>query len=197
MPWRVPHLPTPWTHRGYDISKLADTCSSRLRGVSEFPRVSSSLISCSRLRPPAALRRRQILIDVSCAQRPQRNAPAHGGCNFLTGAPSGSASATTVTIGAVAYPDAEGRFREERGGGMLATRTRRNHLAAGLGEEALRIAEFLKISYLGREGGRTIPTCLLPVAIVHGGTRRQAVRRANSGITQDVKDVAMKTAIWL
>ncbi|MCZ7660736.1 MAG: TRAP transporter large permease subunit [Xanthobacteraceae bacterium] len=88
--------------------------------------------------------------------------------SFLLGGPSGSGVATTVTVGAVAYPMMKkSGFEKNAAGGLLA--------AAGLGAiisppvlgaAAFLIAEFLKISYLDVIWMAVIPTCLYYLSLL-------------------------------
>jgi TRAP transporter 4TM/12TM fusion protein len=82
--------------------------------------------------------------------------------SFLLGGPSGSGVATTVTIGAVAYPMlAKAGFTPNAAGGLLAAGGLGAILSPPvLGAAAFLIAEFLKISYLEVIWMATIPTLL-------------------------------------
>ena len=102
--------------------------------------------------------------------------------SFLLGGPSGSGVATTVTIGAVAYPMMEkAGFEKNAAGGLLAAGGLGAIISPPvLGAAAFLIAEFLKISYLDVICDGDDPDLpLLPVAAVHGRARRQEVRRAD------------------
>ena len=81
--------------------------------------------------------------------------------SFLLGGPSGSGVATTVTIGAVAYPMMErAGFEKNAAGGLLAAGGLGAIISPPvLGAAAFLIAEFLKISYLDVIWMATIPTC--------------------------------------
>jgi TRAP transporter 4TM/12TM fusion protein len=82
--------------------------------------------------------------------------------SFLLGGPSGSGVATTVTIGAVAYPMmARAGFEKNAAGGLLAAGGLGAIMSPPvLGAAAFLIAEFLQISYLDVIWMATIPTCL-------------------------------------
>ena len=102
--------------------------------------------------------------------------------SFLLGGPSGSGVATTVTIGAVAYPMMQkAGFEKNAAGGLLAAGGLGAIISPPvLGAAAFLIAEFLKISYLDVIWMAVIPTCLYYlVAAVHGRARRPALRRAD------------------
>jgi TRAP transporter 4TM/12TM fusion protein len=82
--------------------------------------------------------------------------------SFLLGGPSGSGVATTVTLGAVAYPLlARAGYGKDAAGGLLAAGGLGAILSPPvLGAAAFLIAEFLKISYLDVILMATIPTLL-------------------------------------
>jgi TRAP transporter 4TM/12TM fusion protein len=82
--------------------------------------------------------------------------------SFLLGGPSGSGVATTVTIGAVAYPMMKkAGFEKNAAGGLLSAGGLGAIISPPvLGAAAFLIAEFLKISYLDVIWMATIPTIL-------------------------------------
>jgi TRAP transporter 4TM/12TM fusion protein len=82
--------------------------------------------------------------------------------SFLLGGPSGSGVATTVTLGAVAYPMlAKAGYSKDAAGGLLSAGGIGAILSPPvLGAAAFLIAEFLKISYLDVITMACIPTCL-------------------------------------
>ena len=88
--------------------------------------------------------------------------------SFLLGGPSGSGVATTVTIGAVAYPMMEkSGFEKNAAGGLLAAGGLGAIISPPvLGAAAFLIAEFLKISYLDVIWMATIPTCLYYLSLL-------------------------------
>ena len=88
--------------------------------------------------------------------------------SFLLGGPSGSGVATTVTIGAVAYPMMKrAGFEKNAAGGLLAAGGLGAILSPPvLGAAAFLIAEFLKISYLDVIWMATIPTCLYYLSLL-------------------------------
>ena len=101
--------------------------------------------------------------------------------SFLLGGPSGSGVATTVTIGAVAYPMmGKAGFEKNAAGGLLAAGGLGAIISPPvLGAAAFLIAEFLEDQLPRRHldgGDPDLP--LLPFAALHGGARRQALRRA-------------------
>ena len=88
--------------------------------------------------------------------------------SFLLGGPSGSGVATTVTIGAVAYPMmAKAGFEKNAAGGLLAAGGLGAIISPPvLGAAAFLIAEFLKISYLDVIWMALIPTCLYYLSLL-------------------------------
>src|SRR4029079_186317 len=88
--------------------------------------------------------------------------------SFLLGGPSGSGVATTVTIGAVAYPMMQrAGFEKNAAGGLLLAGVLGAIISPPvLGAAAFLIAEFLKISYLDVIWMATIPTCLYYLSLL-------------------------------
>ncbi|HEY6099830.1 MAG TPA: TRAP transporter fused permease subunit, partial [Anaeromyxobacter sp.] len=87
--------------------------------------------------------------------------------SFLLGAPSGSGVATTVTLGAVAYPLlARAGYGKNAAGGLLAAGGLGAIISPPvLGAAAFLIAEFLKLSYMDVIWMATIPTALYYLAL--------------------------------
>ena len=87
--------------------------------------------------------------------------------SFLLGGPSGSGVATTVTLGAVAYPMlAKVGYEKNAAGGLLAAGGLGAIISPPvLGAAAFLIAEFLKISYLDVLLMAVIPTFLFYLAL--------------------------------
>jgi len=163
-----PYLPAPWTHRGYDVERLAVTMYMTVDGIfGTAVDVSSSLIILFTIYG-AVLQYSgagKFFLDFSFASMGSR--PSNAGrtvvlSSFLLGGPSGSGVATTVTIGSVAYPMLKkAGYPPNAAGGLLA--------AAGLGAiisppvlgaAAFIIAEFLRVSYLEVIRMAIIPTIL-------------------------------------
>ena len=163
-----PYLPQPWTHRGYDISRLVGHLFITLEGIFGVPvDVSATLIILFTIYGAflAHSGAGKFFIDFSLAAMGGRHNSAGRAVvlsSFLLGGPSGSGVATTVMVGSVAYPMMKkAGFRPDAAGGLLA--------AAGLGAiisppvlgaAAFLIAEFLKISYLDVIAMAIIPTVL-------------------------------------
>jgi len=163
-----PELPNPWTHRGYDIGRLVGHMYMTLEGIFGVPiDVSSTFIILftiwgAFLEFSGA---GKFFIDFSFAAMGGKSTSAGRTvtlASFLLGGPSGSGVATTVTLGAVAYPMlAKAGYSKEAAGGLLSAGGIGAILSPPvLGAAAFIIAEFLKISYLDVIVMACIPTCL-------------------------------------
>src|SRR5262245_42314864 len=169
-----PYLPQPWTHRGFDIGQIVGFQFQTLEGIFGVPvDVSSSLIILFTIYGAflAQSGAGKFFIDFSMAL--MGNKPNSAGrtvvlSSFLLGGPSGSGVATTVTIGAVAYPMMEkAGFEKNAAGGLLAAGGLGAIISPPvLGAAAFLIAEYLKISYLDVIWMATIPTCLYYLALL-------------------------------
>ncbi len=168
-----PHLPPPWTHKGYEIARLTGSLYMTLEGIFGVAvDVSSTLIILftifgAFLQYSGA---GKFFIDFSFSAmggKPSSAGRAVVMSSFLLGGPSGSGVATTVTIGAVAYPLlAKAGYGKEAAGGLLAAGGLGAIISPPvLGAAAFLIAEFLKISYLDVILMATIPTILFYLAI--------------------------------
>ncbi|MBX9824418.1 MAG: TRAP transporter fused permease subunit [Xanthobacteraceae bacterium] len=169
-----PSLPQPWTHRGFDIGQIVGQLFITLEGIFGIPvDVSSSLIILFTIYG-AFLQHSgagKFFIDFSMALMGNKANSAGRTVvlsSFLLGGPSGSGVATTVTIGAVAYPMMEkAGFEKNAAGGLLAAGGLGAIISPPvLGAAAFLIAEFLKISYLDVIWMATIPTCLYYLALL-------------------------------
>jgi TRAP transporter 4TM/12TM fusion protein len=169
-----PYLPEPWRHRGFDVGQLVGHLFITLEGIFGIPvDVSSSLIVLfciygAFLQHSGA---GKFFIDFSMALMGNKANSAGRTVvlsSFLLGGPSGSGVATTVTIGAVAYPMMErAGFERNAAGGLLAAGGLGAIISPPvLGAAAFLIAEFLKISYLDVIWMATIPTCLYYLALL-------------------------------
>ena len=163
-----PMLPNPWTHRGYDLDRIVGHMYMTLEGIFGVPiDVSSTFIILftiwgAFLDLSGA---GKFFIDFSFAAMGGK--PTSAGrtvtlASFLLGGPSGSGVATTVTLGAVAYPMlAKAGYDRDTAGGLLSAGGIGAILSPPvLGAAAFLIAEFLKISYLDVIIMAAIPTCL-------------------------------------
>src|SRR5215471_3115302 len=169
-----PYLPPPWTHRGYDLSRLVGHLFITLEGIFGVAvDVSSTLIIMFTIYG-AFLQHSgagKFFIDFSLALmggKPNSAGRTVVLSSFLLGGPSGSGVATTVTIGAVAYPMMQrAGFEKNAAGGLLAAGGLGAILSPPvLGAAAFLIAEFLKISYLDVIWMATIPTCLYYLSLL-------------------------------
>ncbi|HWM47358.1 MAG TPA: TRAP transporter fused permease subunit [Xanthobacteraceae bacterium] len=169
-----PHLPPPWTHRGYDLSRLVGHLFITLEGIFGVAvDVSSSLIIMFTIYG-AFLQHSgagKFFIDFSMALMGGKANSAGRTVvlsSFLLGGPSGSGVATTVTIGAVAWPMMRrSGFDRNAAGGLLAAGGLGAILSPPvLGAAAFLIAEFLKISYLDVIRMAVIPTCLYYLSLL-------------------------------
>ena len=163
-----PMLPNPWTHRGYDIDRIVGHMYMTLEGIFGVPiDVSSTFIILftiwgAFLEFSGA---GKFFIDFSFAAMGGKSTSAGRTvtlASFLLGGPSGSGVATTVTLGAVAYPMlAKAGYSKDAAGGLLSAGGIGAILSPPvLGAAAFLIAEFLKISYLDVIIMASIPTCL-------------------------------------
>src|SRR5712675_2691097 len=169
-----PHLPAPWTHRGYDLPRLVGHLFITLEGIFGVAvDVSATLIILFTIYG-AFLQQSgagKFFIDFSLALmggKPNSAGRTVVLSSFLLGGPSGSGVATTVMIGAVAYPMMErARYEKNAAGGLLAAGGLGAILSPPvLGAAAFLIAEFLKISYLDVIWMATIPTCLYYLSLL-------------------------------
>ena len=163
-----PYLPAPWTHRGYDVDRMVGHMYMTLEGVfGSAIDVSSSLIILFTIYGAilAASGAGKFFIDFSFSALGGKSSSAGRAVvvsSFLLGGPSGSGVATTVTLGAVAFPLlAKAGYDKNAAGGMLAAGGMGAILSPPvLGAAAFLIAEYLKISYLDVILMATIPTLL-------------------------------------
>ena len=168
-----PYLPAPWTHKGYEVGRLIGVMYMTLEGIFGVAvDVSSSLIILftifgAFLQYSGA---GKFYIDFSFAAMGGK--PTGAGrtvvlASFLLGGPSGSGVATTVTLGAVAYPMlAKAGYEKNAAGGLLSAGGLGAIISPPvLGAAAFLIAEFLKISYLDVLLMAAIPTLLFYLAL--------------------------------
>jgi len=163
-----PWLPSPWTHRGYDLDRLVGHMYMTLEGIFGVAvDVSATLIILFTIYG-AFLQYSgagKFFLDFSFALmggKSQSSGRAVVLASFLLGGPSGSGVATTVTIGSVAYPMLQrAGYEKNAAGGLLAAGGLGAILSPPvLGAAAFLIAEFLKISYLEVLKMAAIPTIL-------------------------------------
>lgn len=163
-----PALPSPWTHKGYEVDRLVGHLYMTLEGIfGTAIDVSSSLIILFTIFG-AVLQSSgagKFFIDFSFTAmggRPNSAGRAIVLSSFLLGGPSGSGVATTVTIGSVAFPLlSKAGYDRNAAGGLLAAGGLGAIISPPvLGAAAFLIAEFLKISYLDVIRMAVIPTVL-------------------------------------
>ena len=168
-----PYLPAPWTHKGYEVGRLVGVMYLTLEGIYGVAvDVSASLIILFTIFG-AFLQHSgagKFYIDFSFSAMGGK--PTGAGrtvvlASFLLGGPSGSGVATTVTLGAVAYPMlAKVGYEKNAAGGLLAAGGLGAIISPPvLGAAAFLIAEFLKISYLDVLLMAVIPTLLFYLAL--------------------------------
>ncbi len=168
-----PVLPAPWTHKGYEVGRLVGVMYMTLEGIYGVAvDVSASLIILFTIFG-AFLQHSgagKFYIDFSFSAMGGK--PTGAGrtvvlASFLLGGPSGSGVATTVTLGAVAYPMlAKVGYEKNAAGGLLAAGGLGAIISPPvLGAAAFLIAEFLKISYLDVLLMAVIPTALFYLAL--------------------------------
>ena len=162
------YLPEPWSHRGYDVERLVGQMYMTLEGIFGTPvDVSATFIILFTIYGAVLQHSNagKFFIDFSFTALGGSRAGAGRTIvlsSFLLGGPSGSGVATTVTLGAVAYPLlARAGYGKDAAGGLLAAGGLGAILSPPvLGAAAFLIAEFLKISYLDVILMATIPTLL-------------------------------------
>jgi TRAP transporter 4TM/12TM fusion protein len=168
------YLPPPWTHRGFDIARLAGHLYITLEGIFGVAvDVSASLIIMFTIYG-AVLQHSgagKFFIDFSLGAmggKPSSAGRAVVASSFLLGGPSGSGVATTVMIGTVAYPMlAKAGFEKNAAGGLLAASGLGAIISPPvLGAAAFLISEFLRISYLDVIAMAAIPTCLYYMSLL-------------------------------
>jgi TRAP transporter 4TM/12TM fusion protein len=169
-----PYLPAPWNHRGYGIDQLVGHLFITLEGIFGIPvDVSSSLIILFTIYGAFLQHSGAGKFFIDFSLKLMGNKPNAAGrtvvlSSFLLGGPSGSGVATTVTVGAVAYPMMQkAGFEKNAAGGLLAAGGLGAIISPPvLGAAAFLIAEFLKISYLDVIWMAAIPTCLYYLSLL-------------------------------
>jgi TRAP transporter 4TM/12TM fusion protein len=169
-----PYLPPPWNHRGYGLDQLVGHLFITLEGIFGIPvDVSSSLIILFTIYGAFLQHSGAGKFFIDFSLKLMGNKPNAAGrtvvlSSFLLGGPSGSGVATTVTVGAVAYPMMQrAGFDKNAAGGLLAAGGLGAIISPPvLGAAAFLIAEFLKISYLDVIWMAAIPTCLYYLSLL-------------------------------
>ena len=198
-----PYLPAPWTHKGYEVGRLVGVMYMTLEGIYGVAvDVSSSLIILFTIFG-AFLQHSgagKFYIDFSFSAMGGK--PTGAGrtvvlASFLLGGPSGSGVATTVTLGAVAYPMlAKVGYEKNAAGGLLAAGGLGAIISPPvLGAAAFLIAEFLKISYLDVLLMAVVPTLLYYLALflmVERRARKFGMRNVDFGKLESVWSLSRK-----
>jgi len=198
-----PYLPAPWTHKGYEVDRLVGVMYMTLEGIYGVAvDVSSSLIILFTIFG-AFLQHSgagKFYIDFSFAAMGGK--PTGAGrtvvlASFLLGGPSGSGVATTVTLGAVAYPMLQKvGYDKNAAGGLLAAGGLGAIISPPvLGAAAFLIAEFLKISYLDVLLMAVVPTLLYYLALflmVEIDARKYGMRDVDFGKLESVWTLSRK-----
>ncbi len=190
------YLPQPWTHKGYEVGRLIGQMYMTLEGIyGSAVDVSSSLIILftifgAFLQYSGA---GKFYIDFSFSAMGGK--PTGAGrtvvlASFLLGGPSGSGVATTVTLGAVAWPMLEKvGYEKNAAGGLLAAGGLGAIISPPvLGAAAFLIAEYLKISYLEVLRMAAVPTVLYYASLlfmVELDQRRIGAQREASGRVEE------------
>jgi TRAP transporter 4TM/12TM fusion protein len=198
-----PWLPHPWTHRGYDVSRLVGHMYMTLEGIfGTAVDVSATLIILFTIYG-AFLQYSgagKFFLDFSFSLlggKPTSAGRAVVLASFLLGGPSGSGVATTVTIGSVAYPMLEkSGYQKDAAGGLLAAGGLGAILSPPvLGAAAFIIAEYLKISYLEVIKMATVPTLLYYFSLflmVELDARKYGMSEAAFAVTESAWTLAKR-----
>jgi len=185
-------LPEPWGHRGYTMTRVVALEYMTLNGLFGTPvEVSSTFIILFTIYG-AVLEisgAGKFFVDFALGCMGKSRAGAGRAvtlASFLLGTVSGSGAATTVTLGAVAWPLLKrSGYDQNSAGGLLAAGGIGAILSPPvLGAASFLIAEILKISYLEVLIMASIPTILYYASIlfmVEGDARRLSLKQVNLG----------------
>ncbi|MGH2348987.1 MAG: TRAP transporter permease [bacterium] len=168
-----PYLPPPWTHRGYDVERMVGQLYITLEGIFGVPLAVSSTFIILFTIYGAFLDQSgagKFFVDLALALTGRRRTGAGQAvtvASFLLGGPSGSGVATTVTVGAIAYPLLRrAGYDKESAGGLLSAGGIGAVISPPiLGAAAFLIAEILGVSYLEVLIMAAIPTVLYYLSI--------------------------------
>ena len=194
------YLPEPWGHRGYNITRIIALEFMTLNGLFGTPvEVSSTFIILFTIFGAVLeiSRAGKFFVDFALGCMGKSRAGAGRAvtlASFLLGTVSGSGAATTVTLGAVAWPLLKrSGYDKESAGGLLAAGGIGAILSPPvLGAASFLIAEILKISYLEVLIMASIPTILYYASIlfmVEGDARHFHLQQ----VTLNKIDVLMLT----
>ena len=186
------HLPEPWGHRGYNLTRIMALEYMTLNGLFGTPvEVSSTFIILFTIFGAVleASGAGKFFVDfaLGCMGK-SRAGPGRAVtlASFLLGTVSGSGAATTVTLGAVAWPLLKrSGYDGESAGGLLAAGGIGAVLSPPvMGAASFLIAEILKISYLEVLIMACIPTILYYASIlfmVEGDARHLGLQQVSIG----------------
>ncbi len=185
-------LPEPWGHRGYTMARVVALEYMTLNGLFGTPvEVSSTFIILFTIYG-AVLEisgAGKFFVDFALGCMGKSRAGAGRAvtlASFLLGTVSGSGAATTVTLGAVAWPLLKrSGYDQDSAGGLLAAGGIGAILSPPvLGAASFLIAEILKISYLEVLIMASIPTILYYASIlfmVEGDAKRLSLKQVALG----------------
>ena len=195
-----PHLPAPWTHRGYELPRLVGHLFITLEGIFGIAvDVSATLIILFTIYG-AFLQQSgagKFFVDFSLALMGGKSNSAGRTVvlsSFLLGGPSGSGVATTVMLGTVAWPMlAKAGYRDERRRRIAGGRRAGRHpVAAGAGRRGLPDRRVPQDRLSRRDLDGADPDLpLLSVAADHGRTRRQEIGAKDVDFTPEMPLGAM------
>lgn len=163
-----PWLPSPWTHRGYDLERIIGHMYMTLEGVFGVPiDVSSTIIIMFCIFGAFLQVSGAGKFFVDFAFTAMGNKPTAAGravviTSYFMAMVSGSGVANTVAIGSVAYPmlSKSGYDKLNAGGFLAAGGMGAITTPPVMGAAAFLIAEFLRISYLDVILLATVPAAL-------------------------------------
>ena len=166
-------VPGPLVHRGYGLDRIVGHMYMTLEGIFGTPiDVSATFIILFTIYGALldASGAGKFFVDFSFAlfgRKPTGAGRTVTFASFLLGGPSGSGVATSVTLGAIAYPMLKkAGYDKESAGGILSAGGIGAVLSPPvLGAASFLIAEFLKISYLQVIAMSLVPTLLYYVSI--------------------------------
>jgi TRAP transporter 4TM/12TM fusion protein len=197
-------LPEPWGHRGYTITRIIALEFMTLNGIFGITvEVSSTFIILftifgAVLEVSGA---GKFFVDFALGCMGKSKAGAGRAvtlASFLLGTVSGSGAATTVTLGAVAWPllKRSGYDRDSAGGLLAAGGIGAILSPPVLGAASFLIAEILKISYLEVLIMASLPTILYYASIlfmVEGDARRFSLKQVD---LEKVDVIALTKRYW-
>jgi TRAP transporter 4TM/12TM fusion protein len=166
--WLGPLLPSPWTHQGYGLDRLAGHMYMTLEGIFGVPLdVAATFIILFTIYGAALEHSKAGDFYVNFSLAATGGKPSGAGrtvtlASFLLGGPSGSGVATTITLASVAWPLLrKAGYDKESAGGLLSAGGIGAIISPPvLGAAAFLIAEFLRVSYLEVIVMAAIPTLL-------------------------------------